>query len=70
MMRKGYLDMWNDRSLKIAEPPFHALIDAFLSAVTSNGDESAADSKSAFNVTELDTSSGFDISSQDNLRIS
>jgi hypothetical protein len=56
MKRKAQLDMWNNRRLKIAEPRLHALIDTFLSAVTSHGDEIAADTKSAVDLTELDTS--------------
>jgi hypothetical protein len=35
MKRKAHLDMWNNRSLKVAEPRLHALLDTFVSTLTS-----------------------------------
>jgi hypothetical protein len=65
MKRKAHLDMWNNRSLKVAEPRLHALLDTFVSTLTStNGGDSSADSDSwsrTVNLTELGTSFGFDI---------
>jgi hypothetical protein len=61
MKRKARFMMWNNRDPKIAELRLHALVDTSLSAVTSPGDETAADGKSwskTVNLTELDTSFG------------
>jgi hypothetical protein len=66
MKRKAHLDMWNNRSLKVAEPRLHALLDTFVSTLTSpNGDDPAAEDVKSWgktvNLTELGTSFGFDI---------
>jgi hypothetical protein len=66
MKRKAHLDMWNNRSLKVAEPRLHALLDTLVSTLTSpkEKDSSAEDVKSwgkTVNLTELGTSFGFDI---------
>jgi hypothetical protein len=64
MKRKAHLDMWNNRSLKLAEPRLHALIDTFVSTMTSDGEDSSKDEKlwsKTVNLTEVGTSFGFDI---------
>jgi hypothetical protein len=62
MKRKAHLNMWNNRSLKKAEPRLHALIATFLSIMMS-GKDSAVDKDSwskTFNLTELGTYFGYD----------
>lgn len=65
LKRKAHLDMWNNRSLKLAEPRLHALIATFLSTMTASSGNSAKDSSTdswskTFDLTELGTSFGFD----------
>ena len=62
MKRKAHLDMWNNRSLKKAEPRLHDLIDTLLSLMAPGGDEkTSTDSWSpTIDLSELGTRFGFD----------
>jgi len=66
LKRKAYLDMFNNRSLKGAEPRLHALIATFLSIMmpSSHGMSAAVDSDSwseTFDLTEVGTWFGYDV---------
>lgn len=63
MKRKAHLDMWNNRSLKEAEPRLHALIATFLSLMNPGGDDATAASNTwskMVNLSELGTYFGYD----------
>jgi len=68
LKRKAHLDMWNNRTLKLAEPRLHALIATFLNMMmaTSLDGKSAAvnatDSWSeTFDLSQLGTYFGYDV---------
>jgi hypothetical protein len=62
MKRKAHLDMWNNRSLKAAEPRLHALIATFLSLMYPGGEATAAPNtwSKTVNLSELGTNFGYD----------